>query len=221
MMISQMPLSQESNMLDETLSFDLFHPEPLLIVISGPSGVGKDTVIKEMHKRELAVHFVVTMTSRPPRPGEVDGKDYIFVSKEEFEERIRQDGFIEYAVVYNDYKGVPKDQIRMALESKKDVILRVDVQGAKTIRSLSPGAVLIFLIPENEKEWYHRLRNRDTETEESLALRLKTAREELEYLSQFDYVVVNSEGQLSLTVDTIKSIIEAEHHRVVPRKVTL
>jgi guanylate kinase len=208
-------------MLDETLSFDLFHPQPLLIVISGPSGVGKDAVIKEMQKRELPVHFVVTMTSRAPRPGEVHGEDYFFVSKADFEETIQQDGFIEHALVYDDYKGIPKEQIRQALESDKDVILRVDVQGAMTLRRLSPEAILIFLIPSNEKEWFHRLRNRQTETEESLALRLKTASEELEYLSQFDYVVVNTQDQLDETVNTIVSIIDAEHHRVVPRKVNL
>lgn len=208
-------------MSDESLSFDLFHPAPLLIVISGPSGVGKDAVLKAMQTRKLPLHYVVTMTSRSPREGEIDGVDYFFVSKEQFEALIEEDEFIEYAVVYGDYKGIPKTQIRHALESQQDVILRVDVQGAMTLRRLCPDAVLIFLIPTNEKEWLGRLRNRRTETPESLALRLKTAREELEYLSEFDYVVVNAQDQLEKAVDTILSIIEAEHHRVVPRKVSL
>lgn len=208
-------------MSDENLSFDLYNPEPLLIVISGPSGVGKDAVLKELQRRNLSLHFVVTMTSREPRNGEVDGVDYFFVTKEKFEALIDQDEFIEHALVYDDYKGIPKGQIRQALESKHDVILRVDVQGAQTLRQLCPDAVLIFLIPTNEKEWLERLRNRKTETAESLALRLKTAKAELEHLGEFDYVVVNTQDHLDETVNTIVSIIDAEHHRVVPRKVSL
>lgn len=208
-------------MPDESLSFDLYHPEPLLVVISGPSGVGKDAVLKSLQKRNLPLHFVVTMTSRPPRVGEEDGVDYFFVSAEKFKALIEQNEFIEYALVYNDYKGIPKSQIRDALASKKDVVLRVDVQGAQTLRHLCPDALLIFLIPTTEKEWLDRLRNRKTETAETLALRLETARKELEHLPDFDYVVVNTENRLEETVDTIVSIIEAEHHRVKPRKVTL
>lgn len=208
-------------MSEESLSFDLYHPQPLLIVISGPSGVGKDAVLKSLQKRQLDLHFVVTMTSRKPRDGEVHGEDYFFVSREKFEELIEQDEFIEYAVVYQDYKGIPKSQIREALESKRDVILRVDVQGAKSLRQICPDAVLIFLIPTDQKEWLDRLRNRKTETAESLALRLKTAEKELEQLPEFDYVVVNTQDRLEETVNTIVAIIEAEHHRVHPRKVTL
>lgn len=208
-------------MSEESLSFDLYHPQPLLIVISGPSGVGKDAVLKSLQKRQLGLHFVVTMTSRAPRNGEVHGEDYFFVSREKFEALIKQDEFIEYAVVYQDYKGIPKSQIREALDSKRDVILRVDVQGAKSLRKLCPEAVLIFLIPTDQKEWLNRLRNRKTETTESLALRLKTAEEELEQLPDFDYVVVNTQDRLEETVSTIASIIEAEHHRVHPRKVSL
>lgn len=208
-------------MTDENLSFDLYNPEPLLIVISGPSGVGKDAVLKELQQRQIPLHFVVTMTSRAPRNGEVDGVDYFFVDRQQFEHLIKQDEFIEYAVVYDDYKGIPKGQIRQALASKRDVILRVDVQGAQTLKQLCPDAVLIFLIPTNEKEWLDRLRNRKTETPESLNLRLKTAKQELAHLSDFDYVVVNTQDQLKQTVDTILAIIDAEHHRVVPRKVSL
>jgi guanylate kinase len=208
-------------MSDESLSFDLYHPAPLLIVISGPSGVGKDAVLKAMQARRLALHFVVTMTSRQPRDGEVDGVDYFFVSREQFKALVEKDEFIEHAVVYGDLKGIPKTQIRQALASQKDVILRVDVQGAMTLRRLCPEAILIFLIPTHEKEWFERLRNRRTETPESLALRLETAREELEYLGAFDYVVVNAQDRLEETVDTILAILEAEHHRVVSRRVSL
>lgn len=208
-------------MSEETLSFDLIHPQPLMIVISGPSGVGKDAVVKSLQQRDLDFHFVVTMTSREPRNGEVHGVDYFFVSKEQFEEQIRRNGFIEHALVYQDYKGIPKDQIVSAFASGRDVILRLDVQGARTMRALFPDAVLIFLIPTNVQEWYERLRKRKTETPESLALRLSTAKEELERLPEFDYVVVNAQDRLEETVDTIEAIIEAEHHRVVPRRIEL
>lgn len=206
-------------MNDETLSFDLIHPQPLLVVISGPSGVGKDAVIKSLQKRNLNLHVVVTMTSRPPRTEEVDGVDYHFVTREQFEELIAQDGFIEHALVYQDWKGIPRQQILDAFASQKDVILRVDVQGARTLRGLFPDAVLIFLIPTNEKEWIERLQNREKDTSEDLDLRLRTARTELESLSEFDYVVVNAHEHLEDTVDTIAAIITAEHHRVEPRKI--
>ena len=196
-------------------------PQPLLIVISGPSGVGKDTVIQRMKERNLPFYFVVTATTRPPRPDERHGVDYFFVSHDEFAEMIEQDELLEYAIVYNDYKGIPKQQVRQALDSGMDVILRLDVQGAATIRELSPEAVLIFLTTEDEDELVNRLRTRKTETPEGLKLRIATARQELKRLPEFDYVVINREFQLDETVDTIQAIIHAEHHRVHPRKVTL
>lgn len=208
-------------MLPSTISFDIFHPEPLLVVVSGPSGVGKDAVLKALRERRRPFHFVVTVTSRPPRPGEVEGKDYFFVSKERFEEMIEGGELIEYAHVYTDYKGIPKSQIRSSLESGKDVILRLDVQGATKIRELCPEAVLIFLIPANGEEWYQRLRGRKSETPETLQVRLEAAQRELKSLPIFDYIVVNAQDQLEEAVDTIEAIIEAEHHRVVPRKITL
>lgn len=167
------------------------------------------------------MHFVVTMTSRPPRKGEQEGVDYFFVSRSRFEELINQGEFIEHAIVYGDYKGVPKPQIRDALASQLDVIMRVDVQGAMALRGLYPDALLVFLIPSSQKEWLSRLRNRKSETTDNLALRLNTAKKELEYLSEFDYVVVNAQDKLDDTVSAIIAIVDAEHHRVVPRKVTL
>lgn len=195
--------------------------EPLLIVISGPSGVGKDTVIQRMKERNLPFHFVVTATTRPSRPNEVHGVDYFFLSKDEFAEMIEQDELLEYAIVYNDYKGIPKQQVRQALASGKDVVMRVDVQGAASIRELSPQAVLIFLTTEDENELDRRLRARKTETTDGLNLRIATARQELKRVSEFDYVVVNREMQLDETVEVILSIIKAEHHRVNQRKVEL
>lgn len=208
-------------MENNTLSFNLFHPQPLIVVISGPSGVGKDAVVQAMQQRGQPFHFVVTMTSRKPRPGEVDGVDYFFVSREKFEEMIAASEFMEYALVYQDYKGIPKEQIRRALDSGKDVILRVDVQGAATMRRLTPEAVLIYLIPTDENEWLQRLHNRKTETSESLALRIQTARSEMEHLGRFDYVVVNADDRLEVAAETIIAIIDAEHHRVHPRKVVV
>jgi guanylate kinase len=201
--------------------FNLLNHSPLLIVISGPSGVGKDTVIQRMKERQLPFHFVVTATTRPSRPNEVNGVDYIFVSHNEFAEMIEQGELLESAIVYNDYKGIPKAQVRQALASGKDVIMRVDVQGAATIRKLCPEALLIFLTIQDEEEIIRRLKERKTETREGLNLRIATARQELKRLDEFDYVVVNREFQLDETVDIIMAIIQAEHHRVKPRKVAL
>jgi guanylate kinase len=198
------------------------HRPPLLIVISGPSGVGKDTVIQRMKERRLPFHFVVTATTRPPRNGEVHGRDYFFVSKDEFAVMIENDELLEYAYVYNDYKGIPKQQVREALASGNDVIMRVDVQGAAKIRQLTAeGAALIFMTTISEDELVERLRARKSETPEGLHLRIATARKELERMSEFDYCVVNQDMTLDETVDRIIAIIEAEHSRVRPRTVHL
>jgi guanylate kinase len=201
--------------------FNPNQPEPLLIVISGPSGVGKDTVIKRMKERELPVQFVVTATTREPRDNEQDGVDYYFVSPDRFAEMIENGELLEYAIVYNDYKGIPKAQVKEALETGKDVILRVDVQGAATIRHLCKDALLIFLTTQDEVEMVKRLKDRKSDSPEGINLRIATAKQELKRIHEFDYVVVNPECQLDKAVDTILAIIEAEHHRVNHRKVTL
>jgi guanylate kinase len=208
-------------MTESSISFDMYKPQPLLVVISGPSGVGKDAVIKGLKKKQTPMHFVVTAATREPRPGEVHGVDYFFVKKTEFEEMIAKDELIEYAVVYEEYKGVPKEQVRKALKSGKDVVMRLDVQGAMKIRQLSKEAVLIFLIPENDEEWYWRLAQRNTETPEKLKVRLDTAKNELKRVNEFDYVVINAHEKLDQAVNTISAIIEAEHHRVSHRQITL
>jgi guanylate kinase len=197
------------------------HPQPLLIVISGPSGVGKDSVLQSLKERQLALTFVVTATTRPPRPDEVDGVDYFFISETEFQRMIDEEEFIEHALVYDDYKGVPKEQIRQAMASGQDVVMRVDVQGAATIRKMAPEALLIFLTTNSEEELVERLKSRKTETPEKLKKRIDTARQELERIDEFDYRVVNEDSCLETTVDTIISILEAEHHAVKPRKVEL
>jgi guanylate kinase len=201
--------------------FNLHKPQPLLIVISGPSGVGKDSVVQTMKARGLPFYFVVTVTTRPPRTNEVNGRDYFFVSKEEFARMIENDELFEYAKVYNDYKGNSKNQVRDALASGQDVIMRLDVQGAGTVRKLAPQAVLVFLTTQNERELVDRLKNRKTDTPEDLSLRIATAQQELKRATEFDYVIVNSDGCLNATVDTVVAIIQAEHHRVNPRKVSL
>lgn len=195
--------------------------QPLLIVVSGPSGAGKDTVVQRMQERGLPFHFVVTATTRPRRSGETHGKDYWFVSKEEFARMIEQNDLIEYAIVYGDYKGIPRAQVHEALASGKDVVMRLDVQGAETVHRLVPDALLIFITTDSEDELVKRLNGRDTETPDSLAIRIATARKELKRVEAFDYVIVNQDYRLDDAVDTIRAIIVAEHHRVRPRKVNL
>lgn len=206
---------------NNSITFDLLKPEPLLIVLSGPSGVGKDVTLQALKKRNIPLHFVVTATTREARPEETHGVDYFFYSKEEFQAMIDANELLEYAIVYEDYKGIPKEQVRKAMQSGLDVILRVDVQGAAKLRELNPDAVLIFLLPSSVEEWHERLNNRQTETEESMKIRLNKVKWELEYLPIFDYMVVNRHNCLDEAVDTIIDIIRAEHHRTIPRKITL
>lgn len=201
--------------------FKLRKSQPLLIVVSGPSGVGKDSVVQRMKERGFPFHFVVTATTRERRGNESDGKDYWFVSKGEFARMIESNELIEYAIVYGDYKGIPKREVRDALESGKDVVMRLDVQGAETVRRLAPQALLIFLTCEHEDELERRLRARETESADSLSLRIATARKELQRIEAFDYVIVNRDFQLDETVDKVRAIIEAEHLRVQHRQVEL
>jgi guanylate kinase len=177
--------------------------------------------MQRMKERGLPFHFVVTATTRARRANEVHGRDYWFISNEEFARMIDQDELIEHAIVYGDYKGIPKQQVREALESGMDVVMRIDVQGAETVRKLAHEALMIFITTESEQDLVRRLETRRTETADSLAIRIATARKELNRVQAFDYVIVNREFHLDETVDIIRAIIEAEHHRVNPRKVTL
>lgn len=194
---------------------------PLLIVISGPSGVGKDSLVGWLKVSGHPFHFVVTATTRPRRPAEVDGRDYHFVSLEQFRDMIERGELLEYALVYGDYKGIPKQQVRQALASGKDVIMRLDVQGAATIRKLVPEAILIFMVSGSEAELVERLRARHTETNADLEIRLGTARQELARIDEFDYVVVNRDASLEQAAADVVSIIRAEHCRTRQRKVSL
>jgi len=195
---------------------------PKLIVISGPSGVGKDTIARHLIDTDPErFYFVVTATTRPPRPGEVHGVDYFFYSNDEFAEMIENNELLEYAVVYNDYKGIPKKHIRDALHSGRDVIMRVDVQGAATIRKLIPNAISIFLTTETESELVRRLRERKSETAEGLNLRIAAARQEMKRIKEFDYWVINAEDRQERTVREILSIIEAAHCLVEQQPIRL
>lgn len=203
------------------MQFGEMPTNPLLIVISGPSGIGKDAVVGLLRQTNSDTHFVITMTSRLPRVDEVEGRDYFFVTREEFEQKIEKNDLIEYACVYSDYKGIPKTQVREAFASGKDVIMRLDVQGAMTIRRLYPEAVLIFLTASSEGEWIQRLLDRRSETPEELDIRLLVAAQEYEMIREFDYMVVNSDQHLDKTIADIQAIIRAEHLKTNPRKVEL
>ena len=198
-----------------------FERHPLLIVISGPSGVGKDSLLWRLKKSDQPFHFVVTATDRSPRPGEVHGVDYFFLTTGEFTHMIEQDELLEHATVYGQHKGVPKQQVREALGSGKDVVMRIDVQGAATIRQQAPEAVLIFLTASSEEELVQRLRGRGGDSPAQLQERIATAREEMERLAEFDYVVINRDGELDRAADDVLAIVRAEHCRVEPRVVEL
>ena len=161
-------------------------PQPLLVVISGPAGVGKDAVVRRLKERGYPFHFVVTATDRPPRPGEVHGVHYFFVSTAEFEGMIALDELLEHARVYGQYKGIPKQQVREALASGKDVVMRLDVQGAAAVRRMAPEAVLIFLVAGSDEELEQRLRKRKGDSPEQIRERLATARAEMACLDEFD-----------------------------------
>lgn len=190
---------------------------PLLIVLSGPSGVGKDSVLAGLRKRGYRFHFAVTVTTRPPRPGERDGVDYHFVSPQAFQEMLDRDELLEHAEVYGHRYGVPKEEIRRGV----DVFLRVDVQGAATIRRMLPGAVLIFLAPASPQELEARLKGHLAGNDESLKRRQARYEEEMEELANFDYLVINPQGQLAQAVDQVLAIVTAEKCRVAPRRVEL
>lgn len=197
------------------LNFDIKSEEPLIIVISGLSGAGKDSIVKSLKKREVPFRFCITATSRPPRADEIHGKHYFFYSKEEFEKKLANGDFLEHALVYEQYKGVPKSQVDEALASGEDIIIRVDYQGAATIKKLYPQSVLIFVIPEDVDTWWKRLTDRGSDTLEQLEIRRQYAQVEIEAADEyFDYVVVNPDGNIDQALDTIESIIVAEHHRI-------
>ncbi len=193
----------------------------LLIVLSGPSGVGKDALLRKMKEQKYPFHYVVTVTSRPRRERERDGVDYHFISQQEFQQMIDDGELLEWANVYGNYYGVPRREISQALSKGKDVIVKVDVQGAKTIKQILPQAVFIFLRPPSMEELERRLRQRHSESAGDLALRLRKAEEEMKSLPLFDHVLTSYEGKLDEVISEIQAIVTAEKRHVKPGVIEL
>ncbi len=194
---------------------------PLLIVLSGPSGVGKDAVLTRMRASGYSPEYITTVTTRRQRDRERDNVDYHFVSMEQFQEMTARNELLEWANVYGNWYGVPKQPVKQALEKGQDTIVKVDVQGAATIRKALPQAVFIFLMPPSIEELIARLKQRHTESSFDLALRIKTAEDEIKQLPLFDYRVINRQDEIDLAVRDIKAIITAEKCRVTSREITL
>jgi len=192
--------------------------EPLVVVVSGPSGVGKDAVFQYMRKLDRTWYFIVTVTTRPRRRNERNGVDYLFLDREEFEHMRQGNQLLESAEVYGNWYGVPKQQVKDALGRGQDVLMKLDVQGAATVKSLVPGALMIFLAPPSMEELERRLRFRQSESLKTLRLRLETARDEMDRIKKFDYRVVNHNQRLDLASFCIDSIITAEKCRIPPRR---
>jgi guanylate kinase len=194
-------------------------PGAMLIIISGPSGVGKDTIIDALRRREREAgregdrHYVVTCTTRPPRNGEVDGVDYQFIDRDEFLRIRAQRGFLEANEVHGNWYGSPRDQVRNALVAGRDVILKIDVQGAQVVKEQVSEALLIFVVPPSLGELFERLRARATETAEQLEVRQRDAAVELARQDDYDHVVPNETDQVERTAERIDEIIAEEHRR--------
>jgi len=195
--------------------------KPLLIVLSGPSGAGKDTILSRMEKSGYPIEFITTVTTRPRRAKEKNSVDYHFVSEEIFQKMLKKNELLEWANVYGKWYGVPKAPVKRALEQGRDVIVKVDIQGAATIKKIMPQAVFIFVAPPSMEELTARLKGRQTESNLECDLRLKTAKEEMKKLPLFDYMVVSRRGEIDQAVSEIEAIITAEKHRVKPREISL
>ncbi|MEE8598176.1 MAG: guanylate kinase [Dehalococcoidales bacterium] len=194
---------------------------PLFIVLSGPSGIGKDAILARMKESDYPLEYITTVTTRPRRAKERDNVDYHFISTESFQGMISGNELLEWANVYGNWYGVPKGAVKQALDKGRDTIVKVDIQGAATIKKILPQAVFIFLMPASMEELALRLKQRHTESPSDLTLRIKTAEEEIKQLPLLDYIVVNKQDEIDLAVSEIKAIITAEKCRVAPREITL
>jgi guanylate kinase len=193
----------------------------MLVIISGPSGVGKDTIIDALRRRrhDPEYHYVITCTTRARRPGELDGVDYHFLDPETFAAQRAAGEFLEANEVHGNWYGTPRRQVREALAAGRDVILKIDVQGAHVVKGKVPGALLVFLIPPSLEDLFQRLRSRATETADELELRQRNAAIELARQEDYDYVVTNETGQVERTAERIDEIIAEEHRRHPDRRV--
>jgi len=195
--------------------------KPLLVVLSGPSGVGKDALLTRMRELGHHFHYVVTGTTRPQRPREKDGVDYHFLSYQEFQQMVDAGQLLEWAKVYGNYYGVPRAEVSQALSKGKDVIVKVDVQGAATIKKILPQAVFLFLMAPSMEELERRLKQRRSESSIDLALRLERASEEMKSLPLFDYAITSHQGKINDVIAQIEAIVVAERCRVKPRAIEL
>lgn len=207
--------------INKELDCSTLASNPLVIVISGPSGVGKDAILSRMKERQCPFYFVTTMTTRQQRKAETDRVDYRFVSVNEFQSLLRDNGLLESANVYGNWYGVPKQPVKEAISRGLDTIVKVDVQGASNIRRILPEAVFIFINAPSMDELGNRLKSRCTETAADLSLRIQTAQSELKRISDFDYVVMNPCNEIESAIEDILAIVKAEKCRVKQRHIDL
>ncbi len=196
-------------------------PTPLLIVLSGPSGAGKDALLTRLRDIDYPLEYITTLTTRSKRAEEKDNIDYHFVSPDKFQEMIENNELLEWANVYGNWYGVPKKPVKKALASGRNTIVKVDTQGAATIKKLLPEAVFVFLMPPSLEELNMRITQRRTESPFDLARRIRTARQEIAKLPLFDYVIVSNRDEIDQAVAQVKAIISAEGCRVRTRQITL
>lgn len=183
-----------------------------LIVVSGPSGVGKGTICKELLKEYENVEISVSATTRSPRDGEVHGVNYFFTKKEDFEKSIENDDFLEYAKVYENYYGTPKEFVLSKINEGKNVLLEIDIQGALQVKEKYPEGVFVFILPPSLKELKDRIVKRGSETEESLKLRFSKAYEEICLMKEYDYYIMNDE--VKNAVERLESIIDSQSQKI-------
>lgn len=192
-----------------------------MVIISGPSGVGKDTIIDAMKRREPEHprRYVITVTTRSRRDYETDGVHYHFYSIDDYQRLVASEGLLEASLVHDHWYGTPRDQVQSAIRSGRDAILKIDVQGADKVRARIPDALLIFVVPPSLEELERRLRERRSETREQAELRLRNARIEMARTGEFDHVVVNETDKVDETAEAIDGIIASEHRRYADRRI--
>lgn len=216
-----MQVETEQTVPQQNSTLPLSPRQGLLFVLSAPSGTGKDTVINTLKQQGMDFYVVPSVTTRVPRPGESDGHPYHFISQEGFKQLIASDELIEYAIVHGNWYGQPRQLIRDHLRAGHDVLLKIDVQGAATVRQKVPQAIFIFLVPDSLEELAQRLTDRHTETEAERLRRLADASEELAHKDGYDYMIVNRQGHLQEAVDQLRAIMLAEHARTHPRYIDM